>query len=281
MRETAGLLHPSTHSALVDSRKAIVMLNRRGWSNFVTCRSCSHAWKCPNCDVTLVVHRAQRHVACHHCGHREPVPRRCPECGSVSIALHGAGTQRVEEELAAFGRPVLRLDADVPDAGAVLAAFERAPAAILVGTQVVAKGHDFADVDLGVVLDADGTLRFPDFRSEERTFALVTQLAGRAGRGGTGGRVLVQTLDPEAESIVFAAAHDADGFVAAELRRREVLRYPPFGTLIRVVCSAPTAPPALVAASAVKASLDPQAAPALGPAPLFRLRQRDRVQVLV
>ena len=124
------------------------------------------------------------------------------------------------------------------DPARVLAAFEPAPRGVLVGTQMVAKGHDFPDVDLGVVLDADATLRFPDFRAEERTFALVTQLAGRAGRGArAGGRVLVQTLAPDAPSIRFAARHDADGFLAGELERRRALRYPPFSTLIRVVCS--------------------------------------------
>ena len=170
-------------------RKAIVLLNRRGWSNFVDCRSCGHAWTCPHCDVSLVLHRSQNRLACHHCGHRERVPERCTECGSVSIARHGAGTERLEHDLAQVGHEVFRLDADVRDAGALLRRFEQAPRGILLGTQMVAKGHDFPDVTLGVVVDADGTLRFPDFRAEERTFALVAQLAGRAGRGPGGGRV--------------------------------------------------------------------------------------------
>ena len=182
------------------------------------------------------MHRADGLLACHHCGHREPVPARCDDCGSVSIARHGTGTERLESELEGT---VFRLDAEVADPARVLAAFEQAPRGVLVGTQMVAKGHDFPDVDLGVVLDADATLRFPDFRAEERTFALVTQLAGRAGRGARGGRVLVQTLAPEAPSILLAARHDADGFLAGELERRRALRYPPFSTLIRVVCSSP------------------------------------------
>src|SRR4051812_14065165 len=193
MRGANGTLHPRTHEALVDARKAIVLLNRRGWSNFLTCRTCGHAFECPQCDVTLVLHRGEGALACHHCGHREPVPRRCPSCGGVSIARHGAGTERLEHEIPFPPTQVFRLDADVQHAGAVLARFLAADRGVLVGTQVVAKGHDFPDVELGVVLDADGTLRFPDFRSEERTFALVTQLAGRAGRG-TRGRVMVQTL---------------------------------------------------------------------------------------
>jgi len=206
---------------------------------------------------------------------RAPSPStRCGACGSVSIARHGTGTERLESEL---DGPVFRLDADVAVPARVLAAFEAAPRGVLVGTQMVAKGHDFPDVDLGVVVDADSTLRFPDFRAEERTFALVTQLAGRAGRGAAGGRVLVQTLAPDAPSIRFAARHDADGFLAGELERRRALRYPPFSTLIRIVCSSEAPGAALAAAAAVRARLDG----ALGPAPLFRLRGRERAQVVV
>ena len=275
-------LHPDTSHALVDARKAIVLLNRRGWSNFVDCRSCGHAWSCPQCDVSLVLHRAQNHLACHHCGHRERVPQRCGECGSVSIGRHGAGTERLEHDLAQVGHEVFRLDADVRDAGMTLRAFERAPRGILLGTQMVAKGHDFPDVTLGVVIDADSTLRFPDFRAEERTFALVTQLAGRAGRGPGGGRVIVQTLSPDAASIAAAAHHDADGFLDGELARREALRYPPFSHLIRIVCSAEDPHAVLDAAGAVRAALgDIAGAAILGPAPLFRLRGRERAQLVV
>jgi primosomal protein N' (replication factor Y) len=246
-------LHPETRMALADLRraggKAILLLNRRGWSNFLSCRACGRVWLCPNCDVALVLHHnrmtqarpdqarpdAERaaglrgFVACHHCGHRERVPERCPTCASVSVARHGAGTERIEHELRdALGResfPIFRLDADAAtlDARAgTLQAFERAAAGVLVGTQMVAKGHDFPDVSLGVVLDADQTLRFPDFRAEERTFALITQLAGRTGRGvgGDRSRVLVQTLAPDARPIGYAVRHDSDGFVADELTRR-------------------------------------------------------------
>ncbi len=282
MRETAGALHPDTSHALVDSPKAVVLLNRRGWSNFVDCRSCGHAWMCPQCDVALVLHRAQNALACHHCGHRERMPQRCTECGSMSVARHGAGTERLEHDLQQIGHEVFRLDADVADAGALLRRFEAAPRGILVGTQMVAKGHDFPDVTLGVVVDADGTLRFPDFRAEERTFALVTQLAGRAGRGPGGGRVLVQTLSPDAPSIVAAAHHDADGFLEGELARREALRYPPFSNLIRIVCSAPELHAVRGAAQALRAALgEIPAAQVLGPAPLFRLRGRERAQLVI
>jgi primosomal protein N' (replication factor Y) len=287
MRSAPNALHPDTHAALMGARKAIVLLNRRGWSNFLNCQTCGHAWECPQCDVTLVLHAAQREMACHHCGHREPVPRRCPTCGGVSIARHGTGTERLADDLAATGVPVFRLDADVGRGAQVLAAFGRAERGILVGTQMVAKGHDFPDVDLGVVVDADSTLRFPDFRAEERTFALVTQLAGRAGRGHAGGRVLVQTLDPDAESLRFAAQHDSDGFLRAELGRRRALRYPPFATLIRVVCGAEAPGAALRTATTIATGLrerEPDSgagAQILGPAPLFRLRGRERAQLVV
>ena len=278
MRERREVLHPRTYAALLDAPKAVLLLNRRGWSNFLTCRSCGHVWGCPSCDVTLVLHRAQGLLACHHCGHRERVPARCGACGSVSVARHGTGTERLEAELREAGLSAFRLDADVARAAEVLRAFEQSAQGVLVGTQLVAKGHDFPDVTLGVVLDADATLRFPDFRAEERTFALVAQLAGRAGRGSGGGRVLVQTLAPEADAIRFAARHDADGFLAAELARRRALRYPPFSTLIRIVCSSERARAAHAAAAAVRERLG---AGALGPAPLFRLRGRERSQVVV
>ncbi len=282
MRRAPRALHPRVHEALAGARKAIVLLNRRGWSNFLTCRTCGRAWECPNCDVTLVLHRARAEVTCHHCGHREPVPSSCPDCGSTSVARHGTGTERLADDLLnslPTGTPVFRLDADITHAAEVLRAFGAAPRGILVGTQMVAKGHDFPDVDLAVVVDADATLRFPDFRAEERTFALVAQLAGRAGRSAAGGRVLVQTLDPGAEAIRRAAAHDADGFLAGELARREALRYPPYSTLIRVVCSAEEVAPAHAAAQAVKERFGTQ--PALGPAALFRLRGRERAQLVV
>ena len=295
MRGAANALHPRTREALErvrrDRRKAIVLLNRRGWSNFLSCRSCGWVWECPDCDVALVLHRSAAAVACHHCGHREPAAERCRACGSLSMARHGAGTERLEHELSeAFagddGFPVFRLDSDTAaprGAGAgVLARFDAAGAGVLLGTQMVAKGHDFPDVTLGVVLDADATLRFPDFRAEERTFALVAQLAGRAGRGPGGGRVIVQTLAPDAPAIVHAARHDAAGFLAEELERRRALRYPPFADLIRVVCASAVPGAAAAAAEAVARRLGaPPAATVLGPAPLFRLRGRERSQLVV
>jgi primosomal protein N' (replication factor Y) len=287
MRGARHPLHPDTRRALSRARKAILLLNRRGWSNFLTCRTCGKVWECPQCDVALVLHRAENAIACHHCGHRERVPERCDACGSPSVARYGAGTERLEAELTeALDVPVFRLDADTSatkDAvPALLARFAAAPAGLLVGTQMVAKGHDFPDVTLGVVVDADSTLRFPDFRAEERTFALIAQLAGRAGRGPRGGRVLVQTTAPDAPAIVAAAQHDTDGFVAGELERRRALDYPPFADLIRIVCTAATAgPPRAAAGEIADAVTGAPDATVLGPAPLFRLRSRYRSQVVV
>jgi len=285
-------LHPRTRMALADCRraggKAIVLLNRRGWSNFLSCRSCGEVWMCPDCEVALVLHSRGGFLACHHCGHRERIPERCRSCSSVAVARHGAGTERIEHELAEAlgepGFPVMRLDADsagLEQRARTLERFQAAPAGLLVGTQMVAKGHDFPDVALGVVLDADQTLRFPDFRAEERTFALVTQLAGRAGRGERGGRVLVQTLAPAARSIQFAARHDSDGFLADELARRKALSYPPFASLIRIVCAAPDPADARYVAGVLHGQITPGEAVVLGPAPLFRLRGQSRSQIVV
>ncbi len=283
MRGASGPLHATTREALTDARKAIVLLNRRGWSNFLECRECGHAFGCPNCDVTLVLHRRRGSLECHHCGHTERLPGGCPACGSVSIAQHGVGTERLEQDLGALGLQVLRVDADVSDPGAILAQFGQAERAVLVGTQLVAKGHDFPDVDLAVVLDADSTLRFPDLRSEERTFALVTQLAGRAGRGGVGhGRVIVQTKSPQHPVILAAAAHDSRGFLAAELERRRQFAYPPYSTLIRLIVAHHDQGVARDLARRIAAPLAKSGAgEVLGPAPLFRLRGKEREQILL
>jgi primosomal protein N' (replication factor Y) (superfamily II helicase) len=289
----AGPLHERTRMALAqlrsDGGKAIVLVNRRGWSPHLSCRSCGHAWECPDCDVSLVLHRHSG-LHCHHCGHAEPDPSACPECGSVTLARAGSGSERVEALLAeaAAPLPVFRLDSDsAARSGShleILEAFQAADTGVLVGTQMVAKGHDFPDVVLGVVLDADATLRFPDFRAEERTFALVAQLAGRSGRGERGGRVLVQTLSPEADSIRHAAEHDAPAFLAGELERRRELDYPPFSHLVRIELTGADRRRLEGAAAGLREALDgglPPRAVALGPAPRFRLRGRERRQVLI
>jgi primosomal protein N' (replication factor Y) (superfamily II helicase) len=291
---TSGPLHAHTRTALAAladrGAKAIVLLNRRGFAPHLDCRSCGRAWGCPECDVSLVLHRRAGRLRCHHCGHEEEIPQACPDCGSVTLARHGAGTERLEDALAELvaPAPVFRLDSDsAARAGGhleVLERFQAASSGVLVGTQMVAKGHDFHDVVLSVVVDADATLRFPDFRAEERTFALVSQLAGRSGRGEGGGTVVVQTLAPEAEAIRHAAAHDAPGFLAGELERRRALRYPPFSHLVRIEVSCAEAGRAGGAIERVAERLSataPAGAEVLGPAPRFRLRGRHRRQLLV
>jgi primosomal protein N' (replication factor Y) len=295
-RETgarSGPLHAATLDALEDvraqGRKAIVMVNRRGFAPWLTCRSCGRHWGCPHCDVSLITHRRARRLVCHHCAHAEPLPEFCPDCGSTTLARAGAGTERVEELLAArlAPMPVLRLDSDsAARRGAharILARFGEPGAAVLVGTQMVGKGHDFPDVTLSVIVDADSALRFPDFRAEERTFALVAQLAGRSGRSDAGGRVIVQTLAPEAPSIDHAARHDAAGFLSGELERRRALRYPPFSHLVRVNLASEDETRLEDAAATLRDALAariPRDAELLGPAPMFRVRNRHRRRLL-
>jgi primosomal protein N' (replication factor Y) len=224
---------------------------------------------------------------CHHCGRSEPVPRQCPACGSVELARIGAGTQRLETELerALPELERIRLDADVARRPGALrdaiARFRAADRAVLIGTQIVAKGHHFPGVALAAVVDADTGLSLPDFRAEERTFQLVTQLAGRSGRDAPG-RVLVQTFQPDATPLRHAVNHDVAGFLAGELERREALGYPPFRHLVSILVAGPE-PDAPIAAlrelreRLADARLD---ADLLGPAPVLRLRGRHRAQLI-
>jgi primosomal protein N' (replication factor Y) len=290
----SGPLHAHTRAALEqvreESAKAIVMVNRRGFSPWLICRSCGRHWGCPNCDVSLIVHRRAGRLVCHHCAHFEPLPHACDECGSTTLSRAGVGTEQLHDLLgrALAPMPVFRLDSDVAAGrgghARVLAGFGEADSAVLVGTQMVAKGHDFPEVTLSVILDADATLRFPDFRAAERTFAMVAQLAGRSGRGEAGGRVIVQTLAPGAPSIAHAAAHDAPGFLDEEIERRRALHYPPFSSLVRLVLRSGAEPPLDAAASGLARALRerlPEEAELLGPAPMFRVRDRHRRRLLV
>jgi primosomal protein N' (replication factor Y) len=289
----SGPLHADTWAALEEVRragaKAIVMVNRRGFAPWLTCRSCGRHWDCPNCDVSLVVHRDAGRLVCHHCAHAEPLPRACPDCDSTTLSRAGVGTEQLEAALAERldPMPVFRLDSDVAAGrGAharILAGFGEAESGVLVGTQMVAKGHDFPEVTLSAIVDADATLRFPDFRAGERTFAMVAQLAGRSGRGEAGGKVVVQTLAPTAPSIACAAGHDSAGFLTEELERRRSLRYPPFSHLARVVLKAESEQRLEEAASKLAALLRdslPGEADLLGPAPMFRVRNRFRRRLL-
>jgi len=264
--------------------RAILLLNRRGVSGAIHCRACGVSRRCRSCDVALTLHRDGR-LHCHHCGYSEALPESCPECRSVELARIGAGTQRLEGELEKRvpGLERIRLDADsAAKPGALRAALERfasSRAAALIGTQMVAKGHHFPGVAVAAVVDADAGLAFPDFRAEERTFQLVTQLAGRAGRDAPG-KVLVQTFQPDATPFAYAARHDVTGFLALELARREELGYPPFRHLVSVLVSGPEASAPLRALSELREALRLPDVQLLGPAPLLRLRGRHRAQLV-
>jgi primosomal protein N' (replication factor Y) (superfamily II helicase) len=262
--------------------KAILLLNRRGVAPAIHCRACGTTIRCPDCDVSLVLHRDDR-LHCHHCGWTQPSPETCPTCGSPELARIGAGTEKLERELERSVPELerLRLDADVvEERGAIAHVLERFAAAervVLLGTQMVAKGHHFAGVGLAAVVDADTGLALPDFRAEERTFQLLTQLAGRSGRDAPG-RVVIQTFQPDERAVVFAARHDVAGFLAGELERRRELGYPPFRHLVRVVVTGPDAESPLTALRELADGLD--GADLLGPAPLLRRRGRHRAQLL-
>ncbi|HJS69268.1 MAG TPA: primosomal protein N' [Gaiellaceae bacterium] len=266
--------------------KAILLLNRRGVAPALHCRACGLTLRCADCDVSLTLHGDGR-LHCHHCGRREPAPELCPACGAAEVARLGAGTERLEEALAEQ-LPELerfRLDADTvghPGKLAdVLNRFGASERGVLLGTQMVAKGHHFEGVALAAVVDADTAMGLPDFRAEERTFQLVTQLAGRSGRDAPG-RVLVQTYQPDARAIILAARHDVEEFLAGELERREELGYPPFRHLVRIAVSGPGAAAPTRVLDQLRAELARTGAEAdlLGPAPLLRLRGRHRAQLL-
>ncbi len=262
--------------------KAILLLNRRGIAPALHCRACGRTIRCPNCDVSLVLHH-DGVLHCHHCGHAERDPDTCPSCGSAEVARLGAGTQWLEREL---GRELpdlepIRLDADTAESAELTAAalrrFAETPRAVLLGTQMVAKGHHFAGVELAAVIDADWALGMPDFRAEERTFQLLTQLAGRSGREAPG-RVVIQTFQPDARPIVHAARHDVRGFLAEELDRRNALGYPPAGHLVRIVVSGSDPAPVERALTELRDGMP--GVELLGPAPLLRLRRRHRAQLI-
>ena len=262
--------------------RAVVLLNRRGVAPAVHCRFCGSTVRCEDCDVALVLHVGDV-LRCHHCGRSRAAPDHCDACGSPELMRIGAGTQRLESELArlvpALAR--IRLDADTAAKPAALAdaldRFRRTEGAVLLGTQMVAKGHHFAGVELAAVVDADLGLALPDFRAEERTFQLVTQLAGRSGRDAPG-HVIVQTFQPDAEALRFAARHDVRGFLAAELARRKPLGYPPFRHIVRVLVSGRSADEPLRALMELRSVLP--SGEVVGPAPLPRLRGRHRAQLV-
>lgn len=236
------LLYEKLEICLREGRQAMLFLNRRGYSGFVSCRACGHVLKCPHCDVSLSLHRGGRMV-CHYCGYEQAAVQACPECGSPYIGGFRAGTQQIEELVKrTFPQArTLRMDADTTKGrdghAEILRAFGRKEADILIGTQMIVKGHDFPEVTLVGILAADLSLHVSDYRAAERTFQLLTQAAGRAGRGSVPGEVVIQTYDPEHYAVVCAASQQYEPFYEQEIAYRKMAGYPPAGSLLAVHCA--------------------------------------------
>ncbi len=252
MRREVKRGNPSPFSAALRERlkgcldtgqQAILFLNRRGYSQTVLCRDCGYVAKCEQCDVSLTYHSEENCLKCHYCGARYKMLEACPSCGGKHIYYAGTGTQRVVGELKKLypSARILRMDNDTTNGKEghyrILRQFSERQADILVGTQMVAKGHDFPLVTLVGILDADMSLHFPDYRSNERTFQLVTQVAGRSGRGSEKGDVVLQTYDPDNPILRFAAAYDYEGFYRHEVNMRAATMFPPFALIVRVMVS--------------------------------------------
>jgi primosomal protein N' (replication factor Y) len=275
--------------------QSLLFLNRRGFATYLVCNDCGHVLRCPNCSITLTYHQRRGRHFCHYCDFSIPAPSVCPECASPEITLLGRGTERVEEEVRGLfpEARVSRMDRDTTSGrgghARVLKGVEDGTIDILVGTQMIAKGHDFPGVTLVGVISADATLNLPDFRSGERTFQLVSQVMGRAGRGDAPGRVLIQTLNPDHYAISRAAAHDFAGFYAEELEFRRETGYPPFAHLAALTLSGNGAEAVDQGAETVAAlllSLKKELrsrVEVLGPvvAPLGKIRGRYRRQILL
>ncbi|HIS40240.1 MAG TPA: primosomal protein N' [Candidatus Aphodovivens avistercoris] len=249
-------------------RKAVLLLNQRGFAKFLLCRDCGFVPECPSCSTSLTYHERGNFLICHHCGYRIVAPARCPECGSPYLKRFGAGTQRVEDELRALldalpgagpEVPIIRMDADTTKGkGAherLLGRFAASDAAVLLGTQMIAKGLDFDDVTLVGVINADTQLHLPDYRAAERTFDLVEQVAGRAGRAQLPGRVMVQTYEADNAAICAAARYDRAAFLADELPKRRMLGYPPFVRMANVLVWGPDEEAVRTTAQSVQADL--------------------------
>jgi len=277
---------------LITSGQSLILLNRRGFANFLQCRACGDPLMCPNCSVTLTWHRRWRALRCHYCGHTVPPPEQCPECGEPALEIWGTGTEQVEARLreAYPAARIARMDRDTTrrkgSQARLLADWARGRLDILVGTQMVAKGHDIPGVTLVAVLRADLSLNFPDFRAAEQTFQLLSQVAGRAGRGDRAGRVLVETLQPNHYSLQAAARHDFAAFATQELAARRELEYPPFSRLVLLRFEGERREEVDELAGQAATRLRRLAGrpfTVLGPAPapLERLRQRHRRQILL
>jgi primosomal protein N' (replication factor Y) (superfamily II helicase) len=273
--------------------QSIILLNRRGYSSFVLCRSCGESIHCPNCDVTLTYHRSEMSIVCHYCNHRRSAPSRCPSCAGKYIYYVGEGTEQIEEILQQKfpSLRIARLDRDTTSRRKL---FERAilefgagDLDMLVGTQMLAKGHDFPNVTLVGVVSVDAGLALPDFRSAERTFQLITQVAGRAGRGERAGHVLIQTFHPNHYALKHACAQDYAGFYTEEIRYRRSLSYPPFVALASLLVHGEDLTRVQATAAEIKKALEEanteRACRILGPAPapLSRLKGEHRIQLLL
>ena len=242
MKKEGGLLSEGIKTALrkniEEKKQSLLFLNRRGFANFILCPDCGFTFKCPNCSVTLTHHLKDRSLQCHYCDYTMEPPGDCPKCGGHRLRGMGIGTERLEQEIRALfpGREVGRMDRDTTTQKRshqdILQKLESGHTDILVGTQMIVKGHDFPNVTFVGVISADTSLHFPDFRSSERTFQLLTQVAGRAGRGDTLGEVIIQTFNPDHYSILRAKDHDFLGFYREEMPFRNALDYPPFSRLI-------------------------------------------------
>ena len=289
------LLAPGLAQAVADALAAgeqtILFLNRRGFSTLMHCLACGAVLRCSNCDVSMTLHRGREKLICHYCGRAESIPPRCPACKQAKLEGLGTGTERVESVVRALfpAARVARLDRDTTDGQRdqlekLLARVHEREIDILVGTQMVTKGHDFGGVTLVGVLQPDQGMHLPDFRAAERTFQLLEQVAGRAGRGDRPGRIVVQTYCPEHPAIQFLRDHDYEGFVRDELARRESASYPPFSRMIALRLDGRHAASVRAAATDAAARARAQAGTAvlvLGPAeaPIGRLRGRSRYQI--
>jgi primosomal protein N' (replication factor Y) len=234
-------LHQAIHQSLRDDGQVILLLNRRGFATSIQCPACGHVVECPHCSIALTHHRLEAKAVCHYCDYLIDAPVKCPECNFDGIRYAGLGTQKLEAEIRSRfpDVPVLRMDSDTMQKPGsheeALTRFREGEVKILLGTQMIAKGLDFPNVTLVGVINADTALHFPDFRASERTFQLVTQVAGRTGRGEKGGHVLVQTFSPEHPAIVAALKHDYEGFATGELEVRRRFHYPPLSSMVRLM----------------------------------------------
>lgn len=277
---------------LEKKQQTVLLLNKRGYSSFVMCRDCGYVQQCPNCDISLTYHRSTNEMKCHYCGYETFVPATCPECGSSHIRYFGTGTQKVEEELGRLlpEARVIRMDVDTTGRkGAherMLQSFANGEADILLGTQMIAKGLDFPNITLVGVLNADTILHLPDFRASEKTFQLLTQVSGRAGRHQLEGEVVVQTYTPEHYSIQFAGEQDYERFYRQEMRMRKVGAYPPFYYLTLITVSHENVMKAMSAAEKIAGFMRNRVSGGsviLGPSacPVPRVKNRYRYQCLI